>query len=60
VTDTPIYVAAGVLKQAEATSADRTELIEEANAAVDDARVIADEAMARHAASMPRLANPND
>jgi bifunctional DNase/RNase len=37
VTDAPIYVAAGVLKQAEATTADRSELIEEANAAVDDA-----------------------
>jgi hypothetical protein len=60
VTDTPIYVVAGVLDQAEQTTADRGDLIEEANAAVDDARVIADEAMARHAASMARLATPKD
>ncbi len=58
VTDAPIYVAASVLKRAEETAANRSDLIEEANAAVDDARVIADEAMARHAASMARLLNP--
>jgi hypothetical protein len=34
--------------------------IEEANAAVDDSRVIADEAMAGYAASMDRLVNPQD
>jgi RNA polymerase sigma factor (sigma-70 family) len=60
VTDAPIYVAAGVLKQAEETTADRSDLIKEADAAVDDARVIADEAMARRAASMARLVNPQD
>jgi uncharacterized protein len=60
VTDAPIYVAAGMLKQAEETTTDRSDLIEEANAAVDDARVIANEAMARHAASMARLVNPKD
>jgi RNA polymerase sigma factor (sigma-70 family) len=60
VTDAPIYVAACVLKQAEETSADRSDLIEEANAAVDDTRVIADEAMARHASSMARFVNPQD
>lgn len=59
-TDAPIYVAAGMLKQAEETTTDRSDLIEEANAAVDDARVIANEAMARHAASMARLVNPKD
>jgi hypothetical protein len=60
VTDAPIYVTAGVLKQAEATATDRSDLIEEANTAVDNARVIADGAMARHAASTAGLVNPED
>lgn len=60
VADAPIYVAAGVLNQAEETAVDHSDLIEEANAAVDDARVIAEEAMARHAASTARFQNPKD
>ncbi len=60
VTEAPIYVAAVVLERAQETSADRSDLIEEANSAVDDARVIADDAMARHAASMAGLVKPQD
>jgi RNA polymerase sigma-70 factor (ECF subfamily) len=61
VTDVPIYVAAGVLERADQTSAAHSDLLKEANAAVDDARVIADEAKARHAASIPaHQANPED
>lgn len=60
VADAPIYVAAGVLNQAEETAVDHSDLIEEANAAVDDARVIAEEAMARDAASTARFQNPKD
>jgi hypothetical protein len=47
-----------VLKQAAESAADRPDLIAEANGAVDDARVIADEALAKHAASMAGLADP--
>ena len=60
VTEAPIYVAAGVLERSQEMSAARSDLIEEANAAVDDSRVIADEAMAGYAASMARLVNPPD
>ncbi len=61
VTDVPIYVAASVLKHADATKAAHSDLIKEADAAVDDARVIADEAKARLAASMStHLASPDD
>lgn len=59
-TDVPIYVAASVLKRADETSATHSDLIKDANAAVDDARVIADEAKARHAASMAHLTKPKD
>ncbi|HEY3729134.1 MAG TPA: bifunctional nuclease domain-containing protein [Solirubrobacteraceae bacterium] len=58
VTDVPIYAAASVLERAEKTT--RSDLIKEANEAVDDARVIADEAQASRAASMARLASSND
>jgi RNA polymerase sigma factor (sigma-70 family) len=58
VTDVPIYVADSVLERAEQTT--RSDLIKEANEAVDDARVIADEAQAARAASLAGLANPND
>lgn len=54
VTDVPIYVAATVLARAEQTTS--SDLITEANEASDDARVIAAEAQAAHAASMARLA----
>lgn len=61
VTDTPIYVAASVLQRADETKAAHSNLIKEADAAVDDARVIADEAKAAYAASMAaHLANPKD
>jgi RNA polymerase sigma-70 factor (ECF subfamily) len=58
--EAPIYVAARVMKQAQETSADWTDLIEEADAAVDDSRVIADDAIAGYAALMARLPNPED
>lgn len=61
VADVPIYIDASVLKRADQTSAAHSDLLKEANAAVDDARVIAEEAKARHAASMAaRLTNPKD
>jgi RNA polymerase sigma factor (sigma-70 family) len=60
VTETPIYVAASVLTQAEKTNAHLSDLVQEANAAIDDARVIADDAVARHHASMARLLNPQE
>ena len=56
VADVPIYVATSVLERAEQTT--RSDLIKQANEAIDDARVIADDAQARHAASMARLASP--
>ena len=56
VAEVPIYVATSVLERAEQTT--RSDLIKEANEAIDDARVIADEAQAGHAASMARLASP--
>jgi RNA polymerase sigma-70 factor, ECF subfamily len=52
VADVPIYVAASVLKRADETSAAHSDLIKEANAAIDDARVIAGEAKSRDAASL--------
>lgn len=54
----PIYVAASVLERAQQTT--RSDLIKQANEAVDSARVIADEAQAAHAASIARLATAQD
>ena len=58
VTDVPIYVAASVLERAEQTT--RSDLLKEANEAVDDARVIAEQARAAHAASLVSLTSPKD
>ena len=52
ITDTPIYVAAGVLTRADETREAYRGLITEADAAVDDAQVIADEAKARYAETL--------
>ena len=61
VTDIPIYVAAGVLTRADETRETYRGLTTEANAAVDDARVIADEAKTEYARSMAaHLADPQD
>jgi hypothetical protein len=60
VADVPIYVAAGVLERAEQTSPAHRDLIEEADAAVDGASVIADEARAGYAEIAARLANPHE
>jgi RNA polymerase sigma factor (sigma-70 family) len=56
----PIYVDAGVFEQAKQASSQHRDLIQEADEATDDARVIAAEARAAHAASMARLLNPED
>ena len=58
--DVPIYVDAAVLEQAKQTASRHSDLIQEANEATDDARVIAAEAQAEHAAAMARLLNPED
>ncbi len=54
--DAPIYVAAPVLEQSDRTRAAFSDLIEQADAAADDAHVIAEEVKARHAANMAELA----
>jgi RNA polymerase sigma-70 factor (ECF subfamily) len=58
--EAPVYVTARVLEKAQETSGDWTDLIEEADVAVDDSRVIADDAVAGYAALMVRLPNPED
>jgi RNA polymerase sigma factor (sigma-70 family) len=60
VNDAPIYVDVAVLERAKQTSSEHSDLIQEADEATDDARVIAAEALAAHAASMARLLNPSD
>lgn len=56
VTGVPIYVAAGVLEQSDRTQSAFSDLLIEAEAAVDDAQVIAEEVKARYAASAAELA----
>jgi RNA polymerase sigma factor (sigma-70 family) len=56
VTEAPIYVAAEVLKQAEQSRPAFSDLHDEANAAPDDAHVIADEVKASYAAALAELA----
>jgi RNA polymerase sigma factor (sigma-70 family) len=58
--EAPVYVAARVLEQAQEARDDWNNLIEEGNAADDDSRVIADDAVARYAALMARLPNPEE
>ena len=60
VTGVPIRADAEVLRQAEATERTRTTLIEEANAATDDARVIAAEVLAAQADIIGALDEPAD
>jgi RNA polymerase sigma-70 factor (ECF subfamily) len=60
VADVPIYVAAEVLERADQMTATRGDLIREADAAVDDARVIADEAQAGYAAAMAHFEHSDD
>jgi RNA polymerase sigma factor (sigma-70 family) len=60
VTGAPIYVSAEVLKRAEQTSAKYRDLIDEANAATDNAQVIAQEAIAAHAAALAAVEKPAD
>lgn len=60
VTGAPIYVSPQVLQRAELTSTTRKELIDEANAATDNSRVIAEEAIAAHAAVHAALKDPAD
>jgi uncharacterized protein len=60
VTGAPIYVSAEVLKGAEQTSAQYRDLIAEANAATDNAQVIAHEAVAAHAAALAAVDKPAD
>ncbi len=55
VTGVPIYVAAGVLEQSDQNQAAFSDLLEEADAATDDAHVIAEEAKARYAATAAEL-----
>ncbi len=57
VTGVPIYVAAGVLKQCGRNRAACSDLLDEADAAADDAHVIAEEVKARYAASVAELAS---
>lgn len=60
VTGAPIYVSAEVVKRAEQTSAKYRDLLDEANAATDNARVIAQEAVAAHAAFLAAVKEPAD
>jgi bifunctional DNase/RNase len=60
VTEAPIYVAAGVLERVQETSGDWNHLLEEADAAADDSRVIADDAIARYTAHTAQLENQDD
>jgi bifunctional DNase/RNase len=60
VTGAPIYVSAEVLKRAEQTSAQYRDLIAEANAATDNAQVIAQEAVAADAAALAAVDKPAD
>jgi bifunctional DNase/RNase len=60
VNDAPIYVDARVLERAEQTASEHSDLVQEAEQATDDARVIVAEAQAAHAASMARLLKPAD
>ncbi len=55
VTGVPIYVSAGVLEQSDRNRAAFSDLLEEADAADDNARVIAEEVKARYAASAAEL-----
>lgn len=55
-TGVPIYVAAGVLEQSDRNRAAR-DLFTEADAAADDAGVVAEEVKARYAASAAELAS---
>jgi RNA polymerase sigma factor (sigma-70 family) len=62
ITDSPIYVTAGVLEQADQSRAAFSDLHDEADAATDDAHVIAQETQASIAASraeMSRYENPS-
>jgi uncharacterized protein len=56
VTAVPIYVATRVLEQADRNRPAIGDLLKEADAAADDAHVIADEVRARHAATATELA----
>lgn len=56
VTGVPIYVAAGVLEQSDRNRAAFSDLLKEADAATDDAHVIAEEVKARYAATAAELA----
>jgi bifunctional DNase/RNase len=58
VTGAPIYVSPKVMQQAELTSTTRQALLDEANAATDSSRVIADEALAAAAAVQAPLKDP--
>jgi RNA polymerase sigma factor (sigma-70 family) len=60
VTGAPTYVSTKVLERTELTSATRQELLDEARAATDSSRVIADEAIAAHAAVHAALRDPAD
>jgi bifunctional DNase/RNase len=60
VSGVPIYVADGVLAQADHSRAAFGDLHIEADAASDDAHVIAEEVKARHAASLAELAAHED
>lgn len=58
--EAPVYVTPRVLEQAQETSGDWNDLIEEADTPVDDSRVIAADAVAAYAALVARLPNPED
>jgi RNA polymerase sigma factor (sigma-70 family) len=60
VTGAPIYVSPQVLERAALTSTTRQELIDAANAATDDSRMIAEEAIAARDAVHAALKDPAD